>query len=112
MFGLRVLQVTSMPGQNGPPTQFPTLASDNLRTMSRSGGTDVVNFPAAHCDRKKYCVCVSVRNLSIITSLTELLPELRGIKGNPVEFEPSEEKSWLFSGPIAFAGPEALKSAR
>ena len=65
----------------GDPTALPTVPRSS--GLSASSSARESNFPAAHCPRRKYWVSVRVRNLSIRTSLTEFVPELRGIMGTP-----------------------------
>ena len=84
MLGLRVVHVTSMPGQNGFPTQLPMLARVRRTCSGASGAEPVLNLPPAHCFKKKYWVSVSAVNLSTFVLSTELLPAFNGISGMPI----------------------------
>src|SRR6266498_4526860 len=82
MTGLRIVQVVSMPGDIGWPTQLPTEARSSGWTLfGHSSYAPVVKSPLAHWPRRKNCVRVRPMNLSWSSFVTEFDPELSGING-------------------------------
>src|SRR6266550_5317283 len=80
MIGLRVVHVTSIPGDIGWPTQLPTLAASRGCT-GNGGASPELNSPFAHWPRRKYCVFVSPMKRSMFSFVTEFEPELSGTIG-------------------------------
>src|ERR1044071_4196673 len=82
MTGFRMVQVVSMPGDIGWPTQLPADARSSGCTLFGHGLTrSLLNFPFAHWPRRKYCVWVRPMYLSWSSFVTEFEPELSGTMG-------------------------------
>src|SRR5262245_23642661 len=85
MVGLRMLHVTSIPGDIGSPVALPTSTRSAWLTRGGSARGPGLKWPAAHCWSRKYWVSVNVENLTISSLLTELVPELSGSAGEPLD---------------------------